>query len=109
MAVLCEACRVGDACDSGRRFGNPAAAVNFCLACSDGGTPYAWWQAVRLGDMTDELSGGADPSGETQLSGNAPAKTRAVGRDDLAAFAAAQRQLVAVDFTALTAAQQAIK
>ena len=26
MAVLCEAYRVGDACDSGRRFGNPAAA-----------------------------------------------------------------------------------
>ena len=58
--------------------------------------------------MTDELAGGADPSGEAQLSDDAPAKTRAVGRDDLAAFAAAQRQLVAVDFPALTAAQQAI-
>ena len=58
--------------------------------------------------MTDELAGGADPSREAQLSDDAPAKTRAVGRDDLAAFAAAQLQLVAVDFPALTAAQQAI-
>ena len=59
--------------------------------------------------MTDELAGGADPSGEAQLSDNAPTKTPAVGRDDLAAFAAIQRQLAAVYFTQLEVAKRAIE
>ena len=58
--------------------------------------------------MTDEPDGDTDPSGEAQLSDSALPKAPAVGRGDLDAFAAIQRQFAAVDLTALTAAQQAI-
>ena len=58
--------------------------------------------------MTNEPDGDTDPSGEAQLSDSALPKAPAVGRGDLDAFAAIQRQFAAVDLTALTAALRAI-